>query len=33
MSVLRKRTQGEAEAFNDQSIAQGTGQKDSKSSH
>jgi hypothetical protein len=29
MSLLRKRPQRDAEAFNDQSAAQGTGQKDS----
>jgi hypothetical protein len=29
MSLIRKRPQSDAEAFNDQSAAQGTGQKDS----
>jgi hypothetical protein len=33
MSLIRKRPQSDAEAFNNQSAAQGTGQKDSQSSH
>ena len=33
MSMLRKRPQTDEEAFNDQGAAQGTGQKDSESSH
>jgi hypothetical protein len=33
LSMLRKRPQSAEETFNDQSAAQGTGQKDSESSH
>jgi hypothetical protein len=33
MSLIRKRPQSDEEAFNDQGATQGTGQKDSESSH
>jgi hypothetical protein len=33
MSLIRKRPQSDEGAFDDQNAAQGTGQKDSESSH